>query len=111
MRLILIGPRSNLLQVRHPFTRLVSAFRDRVESCKMEVPSSDLRFLVNLYSLQAEWYTRVREVMHLNGGPVCYIRMNIGKVCLSCLFCATTLDFDDKILAFSWRMMGASYWE
>jgi len=54
----------NFLLVRHPFTRLVSGFRDRVESCKME----------------AEWYTRVREAMQLNGGPVCYIRMNIGKL-------------------------------
>ena len=51
----------------------------------MEVSTSDLKLLVNLYSLQAEWYTRVREVMHLNGGPVCYLRMNIGKVDLSCV--------------------------
>ena len=70
-----------------------------------------LETLVNLDFLQAEWYTRVREVMHLNGGPVCYLRMNIGKVPLSCLFFATTLEFDDNILAFSWRMMGASCWE
>ena len=40
---------------------------------------------VNTMNFEAEWYTRVREVMHLNGGPVCYLRMNIGKVDLSCV--------------------------
>ena len=47
----------------------------------------------------------VREAMHLNGGPVCYLRMNIGKVYPSYLFFAITFLF------FSWRMKEASYWE
>ena len=61
-------------------------------------------------NFEAEWYTRVREVMHLNGGPVCYLRMNIGKVDLSCLLFAKAF-MDNATLAFSWRTMGASCWE
>ena len=38
----------------------------------------------------------VREAMHLNGGPVCYLRMNIGKV----LLFQRLLHFEKKPICF-----------
>jgi chondroitin 4-sulfotransferase 11 len=54
----------NFLVVRHPFHRLVSAYRDRVEGCKMK----------------GEWYIKVADTLKLSGDPNCYVEIDTGKI-------------------------------
>ena len=54
----------NFLIVRHPFERLVSAYRDRVEGCKMK----------------GEWYMKVADILKLSREPDCYVEIDTGKI-------------------------------
>ena len=57
----------NFIIVRHPFHRLVSAYRDRVEGCKMK----------------GEWYMKVADKLKLSGDPDCYVEIDTGKIRLN----------------------------
>ena len=57
----------NFLVVRHPFHRLVSAYRDRVEGCKMK----------------GEWFMKVATKLGLSGDPTCYVDVDTGKIKLN----------------------------
>ena len=57
----------NFVIVRHPFSRLVSAYKDRVKGCRMK----------------GEWYMKVAAKLSLSGDPDCYVEIDTGKIKLN----------------------------
>ena len=73
----------NFLLVRHPFTRLVSAYKDRIARCKMKAEwynSGESTIIPNI--LQFETIS-VSSMLGLTRAPECRAESNIGKIILN----------------------------
>ena len=71
----------NFILVRHPFKRLISAYKDRIEGCKMKAEwYNSGMFLTSVEFIFTVSWVLVREMLKIRREPNCLADTDIGKI-------------------------------
>ena len=71
----------NFILVRHPFERLISAYKDRIKGCKMKAEwYNSGMFLTSVEFIFIVCWVLVREMLKIRREPNCLADTDIGKI-------------------------------